>query len=221
MGRIVNRITSGPRTLRRTVKRSRLLETDGKADHTAYASAKNELDTRADTICAGINFRMLYSTGQVCDVRGFHDDFDSIKDVPVATVATGYRNEHGQVYILIIHEALYFGPGLDHSLINPNQIRHNGIVVSDDPYDSSRQFGIDHDHLFIPFRSEGCTVFFETFVPSDQEVDTCPHVILTDGEREWDPSTVQMSGDRPYGDISTATELRQCRERIGSANVAL
>jgi hypothetical protein len=33
------------------------------------------------------------------------------------------------LFILIINEVIYFGNDLDHSLIKPNQIHHNGFVV--------------------------------------------------------------------------------------------
>jgi len=33
-----------------------------------------EVDTWADTICAGATSRLLRSTGQLCDVTGFHPD---------------------------------------------------------------------------------------------------------------------------------------------------
>ena len=65
--------------------------------------AKNELDTRADTICAGANWKLLSASGECCDVYGFHDDFHSIKDVPIARVATGIHDEHGRVAILIVN----------------------------------------------------------------------------------------------------------------------
>ena len=55
-----------------------------------YNSARFELDTRADTICAGSNFRLLSTTGQLCDVSGFHSNFESVKDVPIATEATAF-----------------------------------------------------------------------------------------------------------------------------------
>eukprot|EP00956_Cyclotella_meneghiniana_P037688 scaffold143025_cov53-Cyclotella_meneghiniana.AAC.1 len=78
--------------------------------------AKCELDTRADTICAGKNFRVLSLTGQTCDVSGFHQSFDAIHDIPVAQVATAMTLENGETVILIINEALYFGNQMDHSL---------------------------------------------------------------------------------------------------------
>ncbi|KAL7538438.1 hypothetical protein ACHAXR_011703 [Thalassiosira sp. AJA248-18] len=93
---------------------------------------------------------------------------------------------------------------MDHSLINPNQIRHYGIPVCDDPYDPHRKLGIEHHEMFIPFETRGSAVYFETRVPTDDEMDYCKIITLTDGEIEWDPQQVDMNGDRPYGDYNTA-----------------
>ena len=43
-------------------------------------------------------------------------------------------------------------------------------------------------------------MFFETYVPSDEELESCLHIVLTDGEIGWDPNGVEMSRNRPYGD---------------------
>ena len=48
------------------------------------------------------------TSGQCCDVKGFHEEFESIKDVPVARVATKIVTPQGETLILIINEALYF-----------------------------------------------------------------------------------------------------------------
>ena len=120
--------------------------------------------------------------------------------MPVATAATAYTTSDGTTYILIVNESLYFGSSLDHSLINPNQIRHYCIPVSDDPYDSGRPFGIDHNELFIPFAASGSTVQFIYRVPTDHELESCPQVVLTDGVNEWDPRNVVMSPNSPYMD---------------------
>lgn len=92
-------------------------------EHVDNANARCELDTQADTICAGKNFRLLALTGQTCDVSGFHQSFESVKDVPIAQVATAVTLENGETIVLVINEALYFGAQMNHSLINPNQIR--------------------------------------------------------------------------------------------------
>ena len=148
----------------RAIKRASL--DSAKPDHEDFKQGRCELDTRAYTICAGHNFRPISHTGMTCEVSGFHKSFDSLSNVPVAQVATAYVHpDTNETFILIVNEALYFGSTMDHSLINPNQIRAFGIALSDDPYDKSRPFGIDHEDVFIPFSTQGSTVFFDTFVP--------------------------------------------------------
>ena len=156
------------------------------------ATAKCELDTRADTICAGKNFRALELTGQTCEVSGFHQSFDSLKNVPIAKAATAYTLETGETVILVFNEVLFFGNQMDHSLINPNQIRAYGIDVSDNPFDKDKDFGIDHAECFVPFQTAGSTIFFESFVPSDEQLNSLRCIELSDPE-EWDPSGVQLN----------------------------
>ena len=149
--------------------------------------AKCKLDTRADTICAGKNFRALSLKGQTCDVLGFHQSFESLHDIPLAQVATGVTLENGKTVILVINEALYFGSQMDHSLVNPNQIRAYGIDVSDNPFDRERDFGIQYDECFIPFATEGSTVYFDTFVPTDYQLEALRHIELTSDDK-WNPN---------------------------------
>ena len=105
---------------------------------------------------------------------------------------------------------------MDHSLINPNQIRHFGIPVSNNPYDTEKALGIDHQTIFLPFKTQGSTVYFDSTVPTDDDLESCPHIVLTDGEREWEPNEVEMSGNRPCGDNVTSTvqaARRVCKQR--------
>ena len=208
-------IETGPRhEIGRDVKRSRTTVQPQKSDHTDGATAVNELDTRADTICCGANWRILEPTGLCCDVRGFHESFDAIKDIPIASAATAITDENGVTYILVVNEALYFGSTLDHSLINPNQIRHYGIPVSDDPYDPNRELGIDHEELFVPFQTRGATICFESRVPTTHELDQCTYIVLTDDAIEWDPNQIQMNSNRPYGDRHvTINQVKMENER--------
>jgi hypothetical protein len=123
-----------------------------------------------------------------CNVQGFHQSFTPIPEVPVATVATAWDHPvTGQTFILIIHQALYFGKQLDHLLINPNQIRVTGIPVCDDPYDRYRHLGIDMGNFTIPFETEGNTIYFVSRVPTLDELTECQYITLTD-DADWDPS---------------------------------
>ena len=170
-------------------------------------TARNELDTRADTVCCGRNFRTLVLTGQTCEVKGFHDSLASINDVPVASNATAWTSEAGVTYILIFHESLTFGEDMDHSLINPNQIRSYGIPVWDNPFDHDKRMGIDAGDFHIPFASEGSTIFFDSHYPSDFELEHCPHIELT-SDSEWDPHRIPMPGSTKSADVEEVKTQR-------------
>ena len=210
----VRAITSGPRVSGRVAKRAK---TSADYDRTTV-TARNELDTRADTIVAGINFRLVEDTGTTCSVSGFYEEFQTLKGIPVATVATAWTDERGLVHILIIHEALYFGEKLDHSLINPNQIRMNGIPVCDDPFDPSRTLGIeyksDEQDIRIPFTCEGATVLFRSRFPTDEEMWDCPKIVLT-SESTWEPSTVNMQGKRMPVEVSNVLTSKADARGLG------
>ena len=173
--------------------------------------ARCEVDTRADTCCAGMNFRPVEYTGMTCDVSPFHDQYEAMKGVPVATCATAYDFPDGTTAILIFHESLYFGQSMDHSLINPNQIRLNGIMLSDDAFDMDRKFGIHHPNGHIDFETAGTCVYFNTRVPSDAEMADCPHLVMTD-IREWVPSAVHLSSHRPKEEERFVMAARNSRD---------
>ena len=73
----------------------------------------------------------------------YNDSYEPIKDVPIDTGASAFTDANRVTFILIIHEALYYGDKLDHSLLNPNQLRHNNIKYSNNPYDNEKPLGID------------------------------------------------------------------------------
>ena len=67
-------------------------------------------------------------------------------------------------------------------------------------YESGHDYSIDHDDQFIPFKSEGSTLFFNYFVPTYSEINTCPYMVLIYIEIEWDPHGLEMATNRPSGD---------------------
>jgi hypothetical protein len=94
-----------------------------------------EVDSHADSFVAGKNCIPMHYTERSCDVQPYSDDYAPVKNVPIVTAATGYTSSNGLNYILVFPEALYL-PNLGHSLFNPNQLRHFGTKVQDNPYDS-------------------------------------------------------------------------------------
>ena len=100
----------------------------------ALKIGKIELDSHADTIVAGSNCVVMHYTGRECDVSPYTDEYKPIQNVPIVQAATAWQSpDTGQIYILIFNEALWMGDTLDHTLVNPNQLRHYGITVQDNP----------------------------------------------------------------------------------------
>ncbi len=53
--------------------------------------------------------------------------------------------------------------------------------------------------MFIPFETEGYSVYFENFTPIDDDINQYMHIVLTDGELQWDLTGVEMHCNRTYG----------------------
>ena len=93
---------------------------------------RSELDYHSDTTVAGFNCCTLQYTGKECDLSPYCDYYESIKGVPIVNAETAWHSsDTGQTYILILHEALFMGDTLDHTLVNPNQLYHYGNRVQD------------------------------------------------------------------------------------------
>ena len=121
------------------------------------------MDTHADTCCAGSNWSILDYTGQVCEVTPFLSSYEPVPKIPLAHCCTVWTDQTDSTeYLLVGDEMLWFGTLLPHSLINPNQLWAYSLIVNDDPFDHSRNFGINAEQAFIPFDTMGTVVHFET-----------------------------------------------------------
>ena len=128
-------------------------------------------------------------------MKGFSNELGMLSKIPVASVGTLWVNpEDGYSYILVIHEALYFGDELDHSLINPNQLRlHLGDVVQDNPLNNMPMgIEIEEREMFIPFKTSGVTIYWESTKPSRDDLEKYQWVELTEN-KPWIPSMIQLS----------------------------
>ena len=169
--------------------------------------ANSELDSHADTVCAGKNFIVIEYTNQACDVHGFSKDIGSFKSIPVAKVATAWIDpNNGEVFILVFNQALYFGNKLDHSLVCPNQLRAYGITVDDVPkqFDkrSTHSIYAPEDEVRIPLQMKGCISYFSSRVPTKYELEDSSWIVLT-SPQEWNP----------YSDLFIANEKKADTER--------
>jgi hypothetical protein len=152
-----------------------------------------ELDSHADTIVLGKNCVILSHTGRECDVSPYTSTYKAITNVPIVSGATAWTCQNtGDTYILVFHEALWMGDVIDHTLVNPNQLRHFGVTVQDNPYHAVQMhIATEAEDMCFPLHSEGTTIFLSTRTPTEQELHECVHIQLT-SKAPWDPHAVQF-----------------------------
>jgi hypothetical protein len=133
------------------------------------------LNSHADTCCAGSNKAVLELKEEKVNVFPFSDDYAAVQDVPIASVAMGWKNrKNGELWRLVFHEALYFGNGLKESLLCPNQMQAAGIKIKDVPI----QFDALSSHLIkvngtldIPLEMHGIISHLKTRLPTSEELE--------------------------------------------------
>ncbi len=161
--------------------------------HNTTNTARNELDSHADTCALGSKFVPLHYTGRVCNVSPYNSSYGTERDVPIVTGATAYTDQAtGQVYILVINEGIWFGKKLQNSLIIPNQLRYAGVSVQDNPFHKAEPLTLSHDDVTIPLSLDGTNIFFPTTTPTQEQLDSSPHIELT-FDTEWNPHAEQLA----------------------------
>ena len=104
-------------------------------DNSHVTYGRMEIDSHADTIVLGSNAIIIHYTSRECDVSPYADTYEPIRNVPIVTGATAVTSPStGMTHILIFNEAIWMGDVLDHSLLNPNQLRAHGIEVQDNTF---------------------------------------------------------------------------------------
>jgi hypothetical protein len=156
----------------------------------------------------GKNFKLIELTGRVADVYGYKgDEHDAIH---IVSGVTAYDHpQHGTI-LLTIHQALWYGTKMDHSLINPNQLRSYGVPVWDNPFDPTRDIHIEAtDSVYIPLQQMGTKTLFNSRSPSNDELQdpALLRVELT-SKRSWDPRDMQVSQISHHSADTTFTPLR-------------
>ena len=148
-----------------------------------------ELDTHADTTVLGSNCVVLSYTGKECEVSPYSSQYEAVQNVPVVTEATVWTNAaDGTAYLLIFHESLWMGDKLDHTLVNPNQLRAYGVSVQDKPFDA-KPLSITTNDISVKLYSEGTIICGDTQTPTESELSQLPHLILT-SLHDWDPHNI-------------------------------
>jgi hypothetical protein len=120
--------------------------------------------------------------------------YESVKTVPIVSGATAWTDERsGANYILVINEALWMPYTVTASLINPNQLRVYGITVQDNlfagPICLSNEG--EADVISISMFAVGTNTSINTRTPTQEELDSCQHIILT-SDTEWEPNDIKL-----------------------------
>ena len=78
-----------------------------------------------------------------------------------------------------------------HSLINPNQIRFNGLEFYDNP-DRDEDFNVElDDDLKIPLRFKEIKCTFILHVPTRRELETFHNFDMT-SDHKWEPQSIDL-----------------------------
>jgi len=172
---------------------------------------RSELDSHADTCVAGANTTLLWYTDHTVSVSPFIGEYKPLEDVPIATVATAWDNPtDGSTILLIIHEALFFGDTMPHSLLCPNQLRSNGIIVNEPQvFDSGSSHSIILlDGVNLPLHLRGVLSYLPTRKPTPDEIENCQRFELT-SSKPWDPTeALSFRGDDAWGPGSIESSNR-------------
>ncbi|MEO6564809.1 MAG: hypothetical protein ABIO63_02135, partial [Casimicrobiaceae bacterium] len=123
----------------------------------------------------------------------FTDTYKTICGVPIATAATAWTSKDSAItYMLVMHKGLWMPGEMDHTLINPNQLRHYGTTVQDNPYSGSPLYIMTEDESFIlPLETDWVNIIAQTRTPTQRELDECIHVQLNI-QHPWNPETFRF-----------------------------
>ena len=80
---------------------------------------------------------------------------------------------------------------MNHSLINPNQIRFNGLDFFDNMIRDDELYIEMNDELNIPVQFKGTKCIFLSLVPTHAELEMCQHFYMKSNNK-WNPDSVNL-----------------------------
>jgi hypothetical protein len=169
-----------------------------------------ELDSHADTCVAGSNFILLEEPIRTVNVHAYSPELAPLRGIPVGTAATVWVDPlNGQSYLLVLNECLFFGDRLNHSLLCPNQLRCNGLIVEDIPkqFSSSSMHSIFDpiSRVRIPLHLRGAISYFESHPPTSDDVANLVQIHLTSAA-EWPFTAATLAEQEPPHTLSSLSQ---------------
>jgi transposase InsO family protein len=171
-----------------------LLRTNATADRVVGESDwfRVDMDSHADTCCVGKGVLIVNTTERTARVTPFLKSLGSVCKVPIVTAAIAYDDpKSGEVFILLIHQALHFEE-MPNCLLCPMQLRLNDVELNERPkFLTGKPTEKDHalvlDELVIPLSLHGVTSYFHGRKPTAKEYEQCQRYELTYPNPDWQP----------------------------------
>ena len=121
------------------------------------------------------------------------------------TIVAGATNVIDKItrnsFIMVVNEALCYGNKLNHSLINPNQLRCYVTMFWNNRFSPNRDICLEkcEGNTIDPI-PDSTKIVFRSHVLMEEELRTLPHIEVTYGS-EWNPNTVRL------GKVSTDNNI--------------
>ena len=82
---------------------------------------------------------------------------------------------------------------MQHTFLNPNQLRSFGMLVNDDLFASDKPIHIESENgdAILPSHTEVTVIYLDTWTPTDEDLYQLPHIIMT-SPHPCNPSEVQF-----------------------------
>ena len=104
-----------------------------------------------------------------------------------------------------------------------NQLRAFDVSVWDNPCDPNHSLSIEADNSTVEMKVDGIVVYVDTRSPTNEELNTLPHVVLT-SEASWDPSkatyNLQPPGVEYLDEGRTVEVVREDNKLLPCVNVS-
>ena len=134
---------------------------------------------------------MIWKELQKCLVALFLAEYDETQDIDIVTGTTAVDLNDGSTVICVFGQGLWFGDRMKKSFINPNQCRHYGVSLCDDPTDPYCPLAIRNESFSIPMQMFNSSCGFESRHLTLEELESCPRITLSDKE-SWNPERVSF-----------------------------
>jgi hypothetical protein len=162
-------------------------------------TCRSDLDSYADASVVGMEVITFQDFEHPVNISGYDPKGPVAMDLKTVSVGMAYNvTGSGSIVIIIVHQAIKL-PHLPHNLLNPVQMRLNGVVVNKTPkFQCTNPTNLSHtitvkgeninDEMIIPLDLRGVVSCFTTRNPTQEEFDTCDRYESTYESPVYDPS---------------------------------